>query len=156
MVSIVQVRHICKLYSSSCCCSDIFRTLLNLFGFPAAVTGLTELHLGGLIEGQPSGLSLPSVQRLTVHLRPPRDAEFEWWLEDCAPALEMLAAFPGLTGLELTGAIFGATLEGLPSVVPKKLQELLLPLCAVRMDQQCLEAVKVSTRAPASDFLLVG
>lgn len=118
------------------------------------MTGLTELHLGGFTEGQPSELSLPSVKRLTAHITPPQEDELEWWLGDRAHALDMLAAFPGLTRLELTGAVSGATVQHLPSVVPKKLQELLLPLCAVHMEQESFEAVKVSTRGRASKHVI--
>lgn len=95
----------------------------------AANTALTHLQLGGLFSALPVAaapvgrLQLPAVRSLTVQLETDvralgaagaDPADDEPLLRDSCVAA--LAAFPGLTRLELAGRIFGLALRMLPQV----------------------------------------
>ncbi|WIA42040.1 hypothetical protein OEZ86_009329 [Tetradesmus obliquus] len=105
--------------------------VLGVLGY---LTGLTSLQLGGLpARTPPATLKLPSLLQLTSHVRPPSRTVPNVAQHPQPDTLPALAAFPGLTRLELTGTNGAVALAQLPAVAAPCLQELLLPqrMCRV-------------------------
>jgi hypothetical protein len=103
--------------------------------------GLTALQLGGLpARFSFTTLKLPSLRCLTTHIKPALQAVPNNPQPD---SLQSLAAFPGLTRLELTGMIGAAALQQLPSVAAPQLRELLLPQRLWRVGWSDLAALQV-------------
>ncbi|WIA21614.1 hypothetical protein OEZ85_000798 [Tetradesmus obliquus] len=105
--------------------------VLGVLGY---LTDLTALQLGGLpARPPPATLKLSSLLQLTSHVRPPSRTVPNVAQHPQSDMLPALAAFPGLTRLELTGTIGAVALAQLPAVAAPCLQELLLPqrMCRV-------------------------
>lgn len=108
------------------------------------LAGLTSLQLGGLpARPPPATLKLPSLLQLTSHVRPPSRTVPNVAQHPQSDILPALAAFPGLTRLELTGTIGAVALAQLPAVAAPCLQELLLPQRMCRVGWNDLASLQV-------------
>jgi len=124
----------------------------------ASNTHLTSLQLGGLFSALPEpmlgpGLQLPAVRRLTVQMETHRALLNGLPLAGRAPSdplhharcVDALAAFPGLTRLELAGRMYGRALAHLADVLPcGQLRELLLPQRLAVGNEDLMQLTKLS------------